>query len=306
MLFKKAINWLQTVKEQRIELEKHLQQLVENNLNIVFGLDLVSSEFQLNGLRIDTLAFDRETNSFVIIEHKRDKSFSIIDQWYAYLSLMLNNKAEFVLEYQEKLQKKLVKWDVSWSETKVIFLANSFTIHQKNAINFKDLPIELWEVNKYEWDFFSFTAIKASQQTESIKTITKDETVRNVSKEVHTYTIEEHIKPDRTDTQALYKELRELLLSLDDRIEESFVKAYIWYKIGTQVAVLIKPQKSKILIELLRVQPHDLKDPEKRVTEKPNAMKYYNKYVSSMDIKNKDDITYAIFLSKQVINKFFV
>lgn len=306
MLFKKTIKWLQAIKEQRMELEKHLQDMVEKNLTDIFWLHFISSEFQLNWLRIDTLAFNNETKSFVIIEYKRDRSFSIIDQWYAYLSLMLNNKAEFVLEYQEKIQQKLSKNDVSRSETKIIFLANSFTIHQKNAINFKDLPIELWEVNKYEWDFFSFIPIKASQQTESIKTISKDETVRNVSKEIQTYTIEDHIKSDRTNTEALYKELKELLLSMDDRIEESFVKAYIWYKIGNQVAVLIKPQKSKILIEFLRVQPHNLKDPEKRVVEKPNAMKFYNKYVSSMDIKNKDDINYAIFLSKQIIDKFFV
>lgn len=306
MLFKQATTGFQEVKEQRIELEKNLQQKVEKNLDVVFWLEFISSEFQLNWLRIDTLAFNSETSSFVIIEYKRDRSFSIIDQWYAYLSLMLNHKADFVLEYQEKTKKSLAKSDISRSESKVIFLANSFTIHQKNAINFKDLPIELWEVNKYEWDFFSFTPIKASQQTESIKTITKDETVNNVSKEIRTYTIGDHIKSDWTETDALYKELRELLLSMDERIEESFVKAYIWYKIGNHVAVLIKPQKSKILMEFLRVQPHDLKDPEKKVVEKPNAMKYYNKYVSSMDIKNKDDINYAIFLSKQVINKFFV
>jgi hypothetical protein len=101
-------------------------------------------------LRIDSLALDTETNSFVIIEYKRGKSFSVIDQGYAYLSLMLNNKADFILEYFEKTGEQVKKNEISWSESRVIFVANSFTIHQRQAINFKDLPIELREAKKYQ------------------------------------------------------------------------------------------------------------------------------------------------------------
>ncbi len=50
---------------------------------------MVKSEFQLNNLRIDTLAFDKESNSFVIIEYKRGVNFSVIDQGYAYLALLI-------------------------------------------------------------------------------------------------------------------------------------------------------------------------------------------------------------------------
>ena len=63
----------------------------------------MKSEFTLHNFRIDTLAFDEESKSFVIIEYKKDKSFSVVDQGYAYLSLMLNNKADFILEYNESL-----------------------------------------------------------------------------------------------------------------------------------------------------------------------------------------------------------
>ena len=40
----------------------------------VFNLKFVASEFQLDNLRIDTLAFNEETNSFVIIEYKKSKN----------------------------------------------------------------------------------------------------------------------------------------------------------------------------------------------------------------------------------------
>src|SRR3990167_1065718 len=138
------------ISEVSFKVEKDIQELTEINLRTIFGLKLIASEIQLHGLRIDTLAFNPETQSFVVIEYKRDRSFSIIDQGYAYLSLVLNNKADFTLEYNESQKDNLKRDDIDWSQTRVIFLANSFTVHQRNAINFKDLPIELWEVKKFK------------------------------------------------------------------------------------------------------------------------------------------------------------
>ena len=83
---------LEQIKELPFKLEKELQDLTEQNLGAILGVSFIRSEFALNNFRIDTLAFDREAKSFVIIEYKRDKNFSVIDQGYAYLSLMLNNK----------------------------------------------------------------------------------------------------------------------------------------------------------------------------------------------------------------------
>ena len=91
---------LDPIKESSFKLEREIQYLIEQNLKIVLRLDFIRSEFSLNNFRIDTLAFDRESKSFVIVEYKRDKTFSVIDQGYAYLSLMLNNKADFYFRIQ--------------------------------------------------------------------------------------------------------------------------------------------------------------------------------------------------------------
>jgi hypothetical protein len=58
---------------------------------------------------------------------------------------MLNNKADFILEYNENCKDTLKRDDIDWSQSKVIFVSPSFTTYQKEAINFKDLPIELWK-----------------------------------------------------------------------------------------------------------------------------------------------------------------
>ena len=60
---------LEYIKEKPFRLEKEIQEITENNLKAIFGLEFVKSEFALNNFRIDTLAFDREANAFIIIEY---------------------------------------------------------------------------------------------------------------------------------------------------------------------------------------------------------------------------------------------
>ena len=122
-------------------LEREMQRLTESNLDLLFGLKLVTSEFELHGFRIDTLAFVEESGAFVIIEYKKDRNFSIVDQGMAYLNLMLNNKADFILEYNEHSSKSLKREGVDWSQSRVIFIAPEFTKYQQHAIGFKDLGI---------------------------------------------------------------------------------------------------------------------------------------------------------------------
>lgn len=71
----------------------------------------------MGDFRIDTLAFDESSNSFVIIEYKKGNSYSVVDQGYSYLSTMVNNKAEFILEYNEKTNDVLKRNDVDWTSS---------------------------------------------------------------------------------------------------------------------------------------------------------------------------------------------
>ena len=87
---------LSNIESIDFKLGKDIQRLCEDNLSQIFGLQTVKSEFILQNLRIDTLAFDAKTKSFVVIEYKKDKNFSVIDQGYTYLSIVLNNKADCI------------------------------------------------------------------------------------------------------------------------------------------------------------------------------------------------------------------
>lgn len=303
-IYKQADNRLIPIKEKKISLEKTLQTLVEANSNDVFGLSFIATEFPLNNLRIDTLAFDEEAKAFVVIEYKRDKNFTVIDQGYAYLALLLNNKADFVLEYNEKTKKNLRKADIDWSQSRVMFVAQSFTKYQQEAIGFQDLPIELWEVKKYDEDLVSFNQVRASEKSESIKTVTKNKDIERVSREIRQYSVEDHIKPNWSKAKELFDEFSQRVLELDPRFEIHPVKYYIGFNIDNKNVVAVKVRSSKLLLELLRVQPKDLKDPEKRTRYRKNSFEYYNKHITQFDINSDEDIGYAMSLVKQVYKSF--
>lgn len=295
-IFKMSGNKLSLVKEKRINLERDIQKITENNLKLVFGLETVSSEFALQQLRIDTLAFDPETSGFVIIEYKRDKSFSVIDQGYAYLALMLNNKADFILEYNEKTGSQLTRNQVDWSQSRVLFVAQSFTTHQRRAIEFKDLPIELWEVKVFDNDTILYDKLLSAAATESIKTISKDKTIKDVSREVRVYSVDDHVNDKPGDIQELFGDLREKILSLGEEIEERPKKHYISYR--TQVAfVYLHLQKSKIKIHVI-IGKDKLEDP-RNISRDVSSVGHYGGGVTEIPLSKSEELPYVMGLIEQ-------
>ena len=217
---------------------------------------------------------------------------------------MLNNKADFVLEYNEKCKKNLRKDDIDWSQSKVIFVANSFTTYQQEAMGFQDLPIELWEVKQYDNDLVLFNELRASEKSESIKTVAKGKNVEVVSKEIKQYSVGDHFKPQWIKTKAIYETLSQRILEIDPKFEVHPVKYYIGFNLGEKVVFDVKPQASKVLVELYRVEPKDLNDPEKKTRYQKRSYEFYNKHVTEYDVESEEDIDYAIMLIKQVYKKF--
>src|SRR3990167_11379992 len=173
-VFQHINNKLIQIKEKKVDLERDIQKVTELNLEAIFGLRFISgsinNEFSVKAQEqdfyIDTLAFDESQRSFIIIEYKKDRNFSVIDQGFAYLSAMLQNKAEFVLELNRRLGKQFDIPDVDWEQSRLIFVSPEFTNYQKNAINFKDLPIFLYEVRLYSNNIIEFDSIKPYRTTE--------------------------------------------------------------------------------------------------------------------------------------------
>lgn len=288
------------IKEKPFKLEKDLQQLTEENLKSIFGYDCVKSEFSIGNFRLDTLAYDKETNSFVIIEYKRDKNFSVIDQGYAYLSLMLNNKADFILEYNESQNDTLKRTDIDWSQSKIIFISQSYTTYQKEAINFKDLPIELWEIKRYENNTVSYEQIQKYGSTESIKTISKsDNDISKVAKEIKIYTEQDNLLKANEETAELYDKFKQGILNPDD-ISIKPKKLYVAFVSGTNIAdIHVQKKALKIWINLRKGELND----SRGLTRDVSGTGHWGNGDYELQVKNDEDLEYIMSLIKQSLRK---
>ncbi len=292
-------NRLSQLKEKPFKLEKEIQKLFEQNLYLLTGLEFVKSEFSIKGKRIDTLAYDSQSNAFIIIEYKRDKNVSVVDQGFTYLSLMLENKADFVLTYNETLNKNLHSSKVDWSQTRVVFVSPSFTENQRLATNFKDIAIELWEIKRFENDLISITPIKKTRAAESIKPLTqKDSKIKSVTDEIKVYSEEDHLNTASDEIIELYESYKNAIQNLADDIEIVPKKLYIAFKKDKNISDIVILKKGlKLFINLKKGQLDDPKGLTKDVSETG----HWGNGDYELIVNNTDNLEYVMSLIKQAI-----
>jgi len=293
---------LKEVKEKPFKLEKDIQKVFEENLSAIMGLVLVKSEFTIKNKRIDTLAYDPQACAFIIIEYKRDKNISVVDQGFTYLSLMLENKADFIVEYNESLRQNMKREDVDWSQTRVAFVSTNFTENQVQATNFKDIAIELWEVKQFDNDTIIINLIKKSNAAESIKPLTQNkEALKKVTEEIKVYTEEEHIQKTTELIAELYQKFRQGVLQLADEIEIKPKKMEIGFRKDSKVFtdICILKNSLKIWINLKKGKLDDPKQLAEDVSEKG----HWGNGDYQVQIDSDKDIEYIMSLIKQAIHK---
>ena len=292
-------NKLIQVKEKPFKLEKEIQSIFESNLQNIMGLLFVKSEFTIKNKRIDTLAYDKQTNAFIIIEYKRDKNYSVVDQGLTYLNLMLQNKAEFILTYNETLKDILHSKDVDWSQSRVAFVSPSFTDNQISASDFKDFGIELWEIKQFENNTISINTIKKSSGAPSIKPLLENsDSLKEVKENIKVYTEEDHFSNGSDYIIELYEKFKSSILNLTDGIEILPQKYYIAFKKGSNISD-IEIQKKSLKI-FINAKIGSLDDPKGLVKDVSNIGHRGNGDYQ-IQIENDNDLEYIMSLIKQVL-----
>ena len=252
-VFRNNNNALTPIQRDSFKLEADIHSLVEPNLEMLFQLEYVTSEFAVGDFRLDTLAFDNEANAFVIIEYKKGNSYSVVDQGYSYLSVMVNNKADFILEYNEKTGKQLKRDDVDWTASRVIFVAPSFNAYQRNSVNFRNVPFELWEIRKFDEGIIALEQCLPTS-SESIDKIAKSAStplIDSVSAQVHVPTESDHVGVLDEATLKIWRALRERIVETPD--STLFVsKGYISWRRDTTAVCFIHFRQRELKIEILR------------------------------------------------------
>lgn len=305
-MFNNTKDKLSPVKEVAFKKEKDLQSLTEKNLGTIFGLEFVATEYAVQNLYIDTLAYDPENKSFVIIEYKRDRSFSVVDQGFSYLSLMLNNKADFILAYNEAKNKSLKREDIDWSQARIIFIARSFTAHQQNAVNFKNMPFSLWEAVQYDNYLVQYRKLETSDGAETLAQLKNigGET-QKIAKEVKTYTEDDVVGKDGK-IHDLYIEIKDKIMQSDMELKPNPKKVYIGYQVPDNWRNVFNIQKNSgaLIIHFTRSKPEDFEDPKKKMVYMENSRQFYNQDVTTLEVKDIKDVSYALLMIQQTYDRF--
>ena len=251
-LFQLRNNKLAEINQEPFDLERTIQNLVEKNLDSVFpGLEFVETEFRIDDLRPDTIAFDSEKNSFVVIEYKNIQNSSLIDQGVSYYQLLDERRANLVLLYNKKMNKTADVSDINWDETRVIFISPEYTKYQKRASGFHGLPIELYEIKKYQDNMVSLNRVEDSQVQSSGSTKSSKPRI----------TLSEYIEEDylagkyhsqypTTDTKKLWSQLRKEIEDTFDGVEFRQKKIYGGYYLRDGGSSICTLEASKVKIVL--------------------------------------------------------
>lgn len=295
-LFQQTDGDLTLLKQISFESERELQRLVESNLEQVYQLAFIETEFSPYGdLRIDTLAYDREQNAFVIIEYKNVGSFTVVDQGFAYLSLMLNHKADFVLKYNEKMKETKNVGSFDWSSSRVIFVAPSFTTYQREAANFQGMPYELWEARLYDGEVLSLSKLESGERSAQWSELKiENEAAKQIRKEVKVYSQETHFVGTATGTYETYELFREQMLALDSRLTLKAGKKYISVRLNGRTVFDIGTEPSNFYLSFPKKLA--LSDPEGKIQSESG-------YEDWLTISSEQDVPYALLIAKQAVDR---
>ncbi len=246
----KLIEFSETGGKKADDKEKLIQSMIENNLSIIFpSLDFLTTEYTIDNLRPDSIAFDNDSKSFVIIEYKNIKHKGVVDQGMSYYKLLQEKKENFVLLYHKIRGKVLdTENDVNWDETRVIFIAPEFTEHQKRASQSVSLPIELYTIAKFENGIVLLDRIENKSDSSKGK-IKSTSTIRLDEYSEDDYLEGKHATQiPNESTKMLFFKLKNKILDTFSEIENKQKKKYVGFyskKDGSAICT-IEVKKTKL------------------------------------------------------------
>ena len=232
-----------------MRLEKNLQNIIENNMDIFLGVKFLATEYKTGKIhngRIDSLGID-ENNCPVIIEYKRSINENVINQGLYYLDWLLDHKAEFQFLVMEKLGKEAYE-NIEWSSPRLICIANDFTKYDVHAVKQINRNIDLIKYKSYDKELLLLEMVHtniSSYDSYRNSELTVNEEISNSKYK----TIEQYLNDSSEELKSRYYTLRDFIISLGDDVQEKKLKNYFGFKrIKNFACVEIHPKTNTVLI----------------------------------------------------------
>ena len=282
-----------------LKLEKEIQNLCENNLEVFFGIKFLATEYSTGKNhkgRIDSLGID-ENKCPVIIEYKRDSKENVINQGLFYLDWLMDHKADFELLCMKKLSKDI---EIDWTSPRLLCIAKDFTRYDDHAISQINRNIELIRYRFFEGDHIIFELASAVQGLKNI--LLADSNFGPSTSPIKYRSIDDALKVASPDLLALYKQLEETILAMGDDVQKKELKFYhAFTRIKNFACVELRTQKSEIFL-YVKVDYNTIENPTKNFRD-VSSIGHFGTGDTEIVIRTLQDIEAAKYLIEESYNK---
>ncbi|CEN89117.1 Uncharacterized conserved protein [[Clostridium] sordellii] len=235
---------VEEIEGTSMQLEKHLQNIIEENMEVFLGVKFLATEYstgKVHNGRIDSLGID-ENNCPVIIEYKRSINENVINQGLYYLDWLLDHKAEFKLLVMEKLGVKYCE-NIEWSSPRLICIANDFTKYDIHAVKQINRNIDLIKYKNYKEELLLLEMVHTNTVSDDYKPIV------NTDNSTKHKTVEDYLENANSELKNRYYILKDFIMSLGDDVQEKKLKNYFGFKrIKNFACIEIHPKSDLVLI----------------------------------------------------------
>jgi len=270
--------------------EKEVQKLVEDNLMEVLDMHFLATEYTTTfGGRIDTLAID-VNGAPVIIEYKRNRNDSIINQGLSYLKWLKAQKEEFfemlVLKtLGEKLAKSVT---IDWKNPRVVCIAENYSQFDIDTVEVVPMRIELFKYRYYDEGVFSLEPLGVTEKSNRSSSPTE-----NITKSKIDLSVDDHLSKANPKIRELFSELRSRIFELDDNIVEKATTMYVAYRLAKNFAE-IHIGKNQLKIHL---RPVDYSDQKNLVEKVPDTYQWVMD--RRIHLRDEKDLDYVFNIIEQ-------
>lgn len=273
-----------------VMLEKELQNLIEKNMEVFFGVRFLKSEYAITNGRMDSIGID-ENNCPVIFEYKRSRNENVINQGLFYLDWLLDHKADFKLLVIEKMGMDAAN-AIDWSIPCVICIAHDSTKYDIHAVNQMQRNIKLVSYRRYGKDLILFEHLNAPNV---IAAENNDNDIKSISQKSHL----EKLAAASDGMKTLYHSVCDFIESLGDDIAQNQLKYYLAYK-KVQNMACIEIYDKKIVL-FLKIDP-DTVTLEKGFTRDMRNIGHFGTGDLQITLKNAADFEKAKPLIEKAYN----
>ncbi|MGH3765677.1 MAG: DUF5655 domain-containing protein [Pseudonocardiaceae bacterium] len=271
-------------------LEKHLQHLIEQNMETLFGVRFLDSEYSTGHKhrgRIDSIGID-ENGSPVIFEYKRATNENVVNQGLFYLDWLLDHKAEFVLLVMQRIGAEQAT-SIDWLNPRLVCVAGDFTRYDEHAVQQINRSIELVRYRNFGGELLALELLTAAgtalasappKNSSSVKT---PGAAKNIT---------ELLAKANDGLANLYSDLDVRLVALGDDVQKTVRQDYFAYKRLKNFACVEVHPNSGVLLMYLKVDP-DTVDLVKGFSRDVRHIGHFGTGDLELRITNSEDLARA-------------